>query len=36
VSYVDREMRDGWIASGMTEGLGRGYERLDDALEAID
>jgi uncharacterized protein YndB with AHSA1/START domain len=36
VSYVDREMRDGWIASGMTEGLGRGYERLDDALETID
>ncbi len=33
--YVDREMRDGWIASGMTEGLGRGYERLDDALEGI-
>ncbi len=35
VRYVDREMRDGWIASGMTEGLGRGYERLDDALEGI-
>ena len=35
VRYVDREMRDGWLASGMTEGLGRGYERLDDALEGI-
>jgi uncharacterized protein YndB with AHSA1/START domain len=35
VRYVDREMRDGWIASGMTDGLGRGYERLDDALEGI-
>ncbi|HQR26198.1 MAG TPA: SRPBCC family protein [Nocardioides sp.] len=35
VRYVDREMRDGWIASGMTEGLGRGYERLDVALDAI-
>ena len=33
--YVDREMRDGWVASGMTEGLGRGYERLDEALEGI-
>jgi uncharacterized protein YndB with AHSA1/START domain len=35
VRYVDREMRDGWIASGMTEGLGRGYERLDDALDGM-
>lgn len=33
--YPDRETRDGWIGSGMTEGLGRGYERLDVALEAI-
>jgi uncharacterized protein YndB with AHSA1/START domain len=36
VRYVDRDMRDGWVASGMTEGLGRGYERLDEALAAID
>lgn len=35
VRYVDREMRDGWIASGMTEGLGRGYGRLDQVLQAI-
>ena len=33
--YVDREMRDGWLAFGMTEGLSRGYERLDEALEGI-
>jgi len=36
VRYVDREMRDGWVASGMADGLGRGYERLDDALEAME
>jgi uncharacterized protein YndB with AHSA1/START domain len=35
VRYADREMRDGWIASGMTEGLARGYERLDEALDGI-
>ena len=35
VRYVDRQMRDGWLASGMTEGLGRGYERLDNALDDI-
>lgn len=35
VRYLDRETRDGWVASGMTEGLGRGYERLDEALDAI-
>ena len=35
VRYVDRDMRDGWVASGMTEGLGRGSERLDAALEGI-
>jgi uncharacterized protein YndB with AHSA1/START domain len=35
VRYVDREMRDGWFASGMTEGLGRGYERLDEVLKGI-
>jgi uncharacterized protein YndB with AHSA1/START domain len=35
VRYVDREMRDGWIAAGMTEGLSRGYRRLDEALESI-
>ena len=35
LSDADREMRDGWIASGMTEGLARGYERLDEALDGI-
>lgn len=35
VRYVDQAMRDGWVASGMTEGLGRGYERLDGVLGAI-
>ena len=35
VRYVDRDMRDGWVASGMTVGLGRGYERLDEALQGI-
>jgi uncharacterized protein YndB with AHSA1/START domain len=35
VCYADREMRDGWVASGMTEGLGRGYERLDEALAGM-
>jgi uncharacterized protein YndB with AHSA1/START domain len=35
VRYVDREMRDSWVSSGMTEGLGRSYERLDDALASI-
>ena len=35
VRYVDREMRDGWVASGMAEGLGQGYARLDDVLAAI-
>jgi uncharacterized protein YndB with AHSA1/START domain len=35
VRYTDRETRDGWVASGMTDGLCRGYERLDEALDAI-
>lgn len=33
--YLDREMRDGWIASGMTDGLKRSYEQLDNALAGI-
>ena len=32
VVYPDRETRDGWVASGMTEGLGAGYDRLDEIL----
>jgi uncharacterized protein YndB with AHSA1/START domain len=32
VRYPDREIRDGWVASGMTHGLGQGYERLDGVL----
>ena len=35
VRYVDRAMRDGWVASGMTEGLRSGYDRLDEALDDI-
>lgn len=35
VRYLDRETRDGWVASGMTDGLGRGYERLDGTLSEI-
>ncbi len=32
VRYPDRDIRDGWVASGMTEGLGKGYDRLDAVL----
>ena len=32
VVYPDRATRDGWVASGMTEGLGTGYVRLDAVL----
>jgi uncharacterized protein YndB with AHSA1/START domain len=35
VRYLDRQMRDGWIASSMTDGLGHGYQRLDEVLDAI-
>jgi hypothetical protein len=27
--YPTREIRDGWVASGMTVGLGAGYDRMD-------
>ena len=33
VVYPDRATRDGWVASGMTEGLGVGYDRLDAVLD---
>jgi len=36
VVYPDREIRDGWVASGMTEGLGIGYDRLDAVLADIE
>jgi uncharacterized protein YndB with AHSA1/START domain len=32
VRYPDRATRDGWVASGMTDGLGQSYARLDDVL----
>jgi uncharacterized protein YndB with AHSA1/START domain len=32
VRYPDRETRDGWVDSGMTEGLALGYDRLDAVL----
>ena len=35
VRYVDRAMRDGWLASGMADGLAGGYERLDAVLDGI-
>jgi uncharacterized protein YndB with AHSA1/START domain len=36
VRYPDQEIRDGWVASGMTQGLGRGYDRLDELLQTAD
>ncbi len=30
--YPSREIRDGWVESGMTDGLGLGYTRLDGLL----
>lgn len=32
VRYPSREIRDGWVASGMADGLGQGYDRLDEVL----
>jgi uncharacterized protein YndB with AHSA1/START domain len=32
IRYPSREIRDGWVASGMTDGLGQGYDRLDEEL----
>jgi uncharacterized protein YndB with AHSA1/START domain len=32
IRYPDREIRDGWVASGMSDGLGQGYDRLDEVL----
>lgn len=34
VRYPDQVTRDGWVASGMTTGLGQGYDRLDEVLAA--
>ena len=33
IRYPDEQTRDGWVASGMTVGLGAGYVRLDAVLE---
>jgi uncharacterized protein YndB with AHSA1/START domain len=33
IRYPTREIRDGWVDSGMTDGLGEGYRRLDEVLE---
>ena len=30
--YPSREIRDGWVESGMTDGMTQGYERLDELL----
>jgi uncharacterized protein YndB with AHSA1/START domain len=35
VRYPTQEIRDGWVASGMTVGLGTGYERLDGVLGQV-
>ncbi len=35
VRYPSREVRDGWAASGMTDGLSVGYTRLDELLGTI-
>ncbi|MET0741074.1 MAG: SRPBCC family protein [Candidatus Nanopelagicales bacterium] len=32
VVYPSEEIRDGWLASGMTDGMGEGYDRLDGLL----
>ena len=32
IRYADQSIRDGWVASGMTVGLGQGYDRLDEVL----
>ena len=32
IVYPDKETRDGWVASGMTDGLGVSYDRLDEVL----
>jgi hypothetical protein len=32
IVYPSREIRDGWVASGMSDGLGQGYDRLDTVL----
>ena len=33
VSYPDRTIRDGWLQSGMTDGMAEGYRQLDALLE---
>lgn len=35
VRYADEATRDGWLASGMADGLGRSYDLLDQMLSAI-
>ncbi len=32
VRYVDQAMRDGWLASGMTDGMSEGYDQLEALL----
>jgi uncharacterized protein YndB with AHSA1/START domain len=32
IVYPDREARDAWVASGMTDGLSLSYDRLDEVL----
>jgi uncharacterized protein YndB with AHSA1/START domain len=36
VRYADRATRDGWLTSGMTDGMAEGFGRLDELLAALD
>ena len=36
VRYPDQATRDGWLASGMTDGMTEGYARLDALLAELD
>lgn len=35
VRYVDKATRDGWLASGMTDGMSEGYDQLDLVLAGL-
>lgn len=36
VRYADRATRDGWLSSGMTDGMAEGFGRLDAVLATLD
>ncbi len=35
VRYADRATRDGWLESGMTDGMSEGFARLDEVLAGL-